>query len=300
MFSLRLHPGLLAHSRVAPMPAVRTSGAEIAILAGFGAVAALLSVLDLGLQMPGHAIMRSVTPMALGMAMVPRRRAGAIMGGSALVTASLLEASGAAHLGVGALARAPGMAGLFRASAGGSRQQSDRLGRPRAAEAARPRTRREKFRVLVAAGGGHVSALGSRGRHPERHRLVPTLAAAPWPDRGAMIYVGLDDTDVVGSPGTNQLARRLIGALAAVGLAATGDDGRVIAIGAWPDDLSGSQPIETLAARGVKVRRAASGTPIGRGRVHVGKRLRPNYRGGEAVLYVRPGDVGDWEAVRIT
>jgi hypothetical protein len=94
----------------------------------------------------------------------------------------------------------------------------------------------------------------------------------------------------------------VIGALAAVGLAASGDDGRVVHLGAWPDDPAGVQAVDTLQARGIRVRRLDGGAPVTGGRVDVGKHLRPNRRGGELVLYVSPGsepDAGVWQAVRL-
>lgn len=95
----------------------------------------------------------------------------------------------------------------------------------------------------------------------------------------------------------------VIGALAAVGLAASRNDGRVVVIGSWPDDLSGVQPLSAITARGVSVRRADTGAPIAAGMVDVGKRLRANYRDGRVVLFVRlQGDDRaasfTWEAVR--
>ena len=80
----------------------------------------------------------------------------------------------------------------------------------------------------------------------------------------------------------------MIGALAAVGLSAAGDDGRVVQIGTWPDDLSGTQDIGTLDARGVEVRCLAGGEIVGSGCVDVGKHLRPNLRGHRFVLFVEP------------
>jgi hypothetical protein len=93
----------------------------------------------------------------------------------------------------------------------------------------------------------------------------------------------------------------VIGALAAVGLAAGGDDGRVVHIGGWPDDLAGPQEIATLRARRVEIRDFATRQPVGRGRVDVGKHLRPNYRNNQVVLFVEsaaPGPV-PWRAVRL-
>jgi hypothetical protein len=93
----------------------------------------------------------------------------------------------------------------------------------------------------------------------------------------------------------------VIGALAAVGLLATGDDGRIIQLGRWPDDLSGVQDVECLRARGVEVRRIQSGAVIPDGLVDVGKHLRPNARGGRVVLFVTAAGVEakPWQAVRL-
>jgi hypothetical protein len=74
------------------------------LLLGTGAVAALASAfLDLGLGIPGHAILRAVFPMAFGLAVVPRQLAGTVMGAGALATAIVVKAGGAGALGVGAM-----------------------------------------------------------------------------------------------------------------------------------------------------------------------------------------------------
>jgi len=96
----------------------------------------------------------------------------------------------------------------------------------------------------------------------------------------------------------------VIGATAAVGLAAQGDDGRVVQIGAWPDDLAGPQDIETVHDRGVEVRSLTTDTAVQSGRVDVGKHLRPSYRKKKIVLFARPmagGEAGSdsWQAVRL-
>jgi hypothetical protein len=96
----------------------------------------------------------------------------------------------------------------------------------------------------------------------------------------------------------------VIGALAAVGLAAAGDDGRVVQIGSWPDELDGPQEVATLATRGVEVRCLDTGTPVSRGVVDVGKHLRPSYRNHRIVLFARRAaeatrGSGRWQAVRL-
>lgn len=96
----------------------------------------------------------------------------------------------------------------------------------------------------------------------------------------------------------------VIGALAAVGLAAGGDDGRVVQIGSWPDDLTGPQEFGEIAERGIEVRRLDSRLPVTDGRVDVGKHLRPSFREHRTVLFVRPagteiGSDADWLAIKL-
>jgi hypothetical protein len=95
----------------------------------------------------------------------------------------------------------------------------------------------------------------------------------------------------------------VIGALAAVGLRAAGDDGRIVQWAAWPDDLAGPVPYERLAERGVYVARLDTAEPVAAGLIDVGKHLRPNLRGGRPVLYVTPAAPeapAAWQAVRLT
>ena len=90
------------------------------------------------------------------------------------------------------------------------------------------------------------------------------------------------------------------GALAAVGLAASGHDGRFVQLGQWPDDLSGRQARQVLIERGVELFiREPDGTAVEPQSVDVGKRLRPAYRGGRVVLHVLPAPSG-WVARRKT
>jgi hypothetical protein len=94
----------------------------------------------------------------------------------------------------------------------------------------------------------------------------------------------------------------VIGALAAVGLAAGGDDGRIVHIGQWPDDLAGTQEVARLEDRGVEVRCLGTGALVRSGLIDVGKHLRPNYRQGRIVLFVQPAEEASapqWVAVRL-
>jgi hypothetical protein len=95
----------------------------------------------------------------------------------------------------------------------------------------------------------------------------------------------------------------VIGALAAVGLMATKNDGRVIHFesdGADWYDLTGCLDVSDIFAHGVnEILIAGTDEPLTTGIVDVGKRLRPNYRKGRIVLYVAKNEFPHWEAVRM-
>ena len=103
-----------------------------------------------------------------------------------------------------------------------------------------------------------------------------------------------------GLGGTNQ---GIIGALAAVALAAGGDDGRVVHVDEWPwpDAFSGVQTVAAIRARGVAEIRTNTGALFTGDVVDVGKHLRPNWRSGRVVLLVEPADEpgSPWRAQRI-
>jgi len=103
---LPVHPGLAGSSRlpVLAQDAGRIQLAEIAWLLGAGVTATLASAfLEFGLRIPGHAILRAVLPMALGLAVAPRRMAGTIMGSGALGAALPIQMLHPGSLGAGAL-----------------------------------------------------------------------------------------------------------------------------------------------------------------------------------------------------
>lgn len=97
----------------------------------------------------------------------------------------------------------------------------------------------------------------------------------------------------------------VIGAVAAVGLMASGNDGRVIYLGdAQVDhfDISGTYPVNQLANFGVdEVRQLQSNELVSTGTVALGKRLRPNYRRGMVILFVSQSQHAgiDWLAERV-
>jgi hypothetical protein len=83
------------------------SGIEIATLLLLGATsAAAVMLIDFNLRLPGHAILRSVFPMALGIALVPRVGAGWILGVGAWIAVPCLLAVGAAEKGWGSITSA--------------------------------------------------------------------------------------------------------------------------------------------------------------------------------------------------
>lgn len=104
---LSIHPELAGSSRlpVVAQEGQRLRAAEVMVLLSAGIAAALASALpELGLRIPGHAILRAVFPMALGLALVPRRLGGMVMGVGAVGTAIGLQVGHWGSLGAGALA----------------------------------------------------------------------------------------------------------------------------------------------------------------------------------------------------
>ena len=90
-----------------------------------------------------------------------------------------------------------------------------------------------------------------------------------------------------GLGGTNQ---GIIGALAAIALVEGGEDGRVVHVHdwPWPDEFSGVQLVSAIRGRGIADILTTSGESFSGDEVDVGKRLRPNWRGGRIVLFVEP------------
>jgi hypothetical protein len=81
----------------------RISAYEIILLILCGAAAAAASgFIRLGLRLPGHSIVLSMIPMALGLVLAPRRHSGFIMSAGAFGTGAALNFTGAAHIGSGA------------------------------------------------------------------------------------------------------------------------------------------------------------------------------------------------------
>jgi tRNA(Ile2) C34 agmatinyltransferase TiaS len=94
----------------------------------------------------------------------------------------------------------------------------------------------------------------------------------------------------------------VIGALAAVGLAATDDGGRVVQMHGVADDVSGIHSIEQLQEWGVLVVERTTGQTVTKGDVDVGKKLRPNLHKGRIVLFAQrlmPESTENWTALKL-
>lgn len=118
--------------------------------------------------------------------------------------------------------------------------------------------------------GPEVMAFGRRART----QLIQHSEARTLASRERCILRGLGGTQ-----------DGVIGALAAVGLASTGEDGRFILVGS-ARELQGIQTIETILASGVAEVRTLDGQSLKSGKVDVSSRLRPAFRGNEPVLFV--------------
>lgn len=100
MSAMPMNPSL-AEARRLPLPGSASGGvalAELALLVGMGAMAAVLSVVVDGWKIPGSNMLQSVLPMAAGLALVPRRASGAVMGTSAVLTSLAIAGFGGVHI----------------------------------------------------------------------------------------------------------------------------------------------------------------------------------------------------------
>jgi hypothetical protein len=101
----------------------------------------------------------------------------------------------------------------------------------------------------------------------------------------------------------------VIGALAAFGLASTRDDGRVVyfstdcpfATSEDVLDVTGPQTVAQILGRGIDaVVDVETNVAIESGVIEIGKKLRPNLRHGQIVLFATRRSDGSLEAVRVT
>ncbi|WP_166827316.1 hypothetical protein [Thalassoroseus pseudoceratinae] len=91
----------------------------------------------------------------------------------------------------------------------------------------------------------------------------------------------------------------VIGALAAIGLAATRSDGRIVRLGDRRDEINGPHAVTELHNRGVVVREMSNQRIVNSGTVEVGKKLRANLRDGQPTLFVESNDSEHWQALKL-
>jgi hypothetical protein len=90
-----------------------------------------------------------------------------------------------------------------------------------------------------------------------------------------------------------------VGALAAVGLAASGEQGRVVFHESGYGEIRGIISVEKLHELGVLVIEEASQMPVSNGIVDLVKKLRPNIRQKKVVLYVEKAlELNSWVALK--
>jgi hypothetical protein len=95
--TLDLHPGLAGGSRLPPLArhGQHASALEWACMLGLGLLGAMAAIfLRLQLGIPGHAILRTVLPVATGLALVPRHMAGSVISTTAVLAALGFQAAG--------------------------------------------------------------------------------------------------------------------------------------------------------------------------------------------------------------
>ena len=90
----------------------------------------------------------------------------------------------------------------------------------------------------------------------------------------------------------------VIGALAAVGLAASGEDGRFVLVGS-ARDMQGVQTVQSILACGITEVRTVDGVRIEAGTIDTGGKLRPAFRDGRPVLFVKETDGPHWQPLKM-
>jgi tRNA(Ile2) C34 agmatinyltransferase TiaS len=116
------------------------------------------------------------------------------------------------------------------------------------------------------------TAVSDFGRRAQRELVSQAEARALAGEYGILLQGLGGDEDGV------------IGALAAVGLAATGEDGRYVLVGG-SRELTGLQPVSALLAAGIVAVQTQDGQPVTEGLIETEK-LRPARRGGRPIAVV--------------
>ncbi len=147
-----------------------------------------------------------------------------------------------------------------------------------------PNTLRERVRALMLADFQPGSDPGLCIAH-----TVPT-AVSEFGRRAQRELVSQDDARALAArhglllQGLGGNEDGVIGALAAVGLAATGEDGRYVLVGRLRE-MTGLQPVSALLAAGIAAVETLQGQPVTQGLVLTDK-LRPARRDGRAIAVV--------------
>lgn len=103
---LGVNEGLVSAGRLGTLARAgqRISMLELAALMTCGMFAAIAAaVIETPWQIPGQSIVQSIVPMALGLALVPRRAAGSVMGVGSALTVACMRTGGFHGIGFGAM-----------------------------------------------------------------------------------------------------------------------------------------------------------------------------------------------------
>ena len=124
------------------------------------------------------------------------------------------------------------------------------------------------------------------GGRAQREVLSPADARALAGEHGIAL-VQVSDTD-----------DGLVGALAGVGLASTGNDGRFVSI-ARVRELAGRVSVEQVLRAGITSVRLLDGSPLTDGLVSTEGKVRPSIVDGQPVLFVEPAADGAFTPLRL-
>ena len=181
-------------------------------------------MMKLSLGIPGHSIVVAGLPMALRVSLAPRRLAGSVMSAGALGTMDARPQL--ARLRIRSIVSLLLIGPMMDIALGWAR------------------TGWRVYAALLLAGvAANLLALGSRSATKVLGLDTERVPSTPWwlqalityplsgaiagivgalflvlqrpgaPTATGVTYIGIDDTDIIGSPGTNQLARAIVGRL---------------------------------------------------------------------------------------
>ncbi len=160
--------------------------------------------------------------------------------------------------------------------------------------------------LLPDACAGQVAAVAAVARAEMEANYIegsdPGLCVAATFPAAVTEFGHLAKTVLLGQQAAWELAKReqlslqglggtnggVIGALAAVGLAAEGEDGRYVLLGHLRE-LSGLQPLAEVRRAGVSAIRTLDGAEVAEGEL-LAEKVRPARRGGRPVLFVERGE----------